>query len=394
MAAVKAAVQPEPVPSQKPRVPTARPMTIGTKIPEMRSASRCTWALPFWASSTRCAIWASWVSLPMRVARTTSRPPEFTVAPTTRVADADLDGHGLTGEHRGVDRGRARGDDAVGRDLLAGADDELVTHRELLDRDADLLAVAQDGDVLGAHLEQGAQGGAGLTLGPGLGIAPGQQEGRHPGRGLEIDVAGAVGPLDGEAERVGHAGRTGRAEEERVERPPERGQRPDRDEGVHRRRAVPQVDPGSAVERPGSPDDDGCGEGQRRPLPVGELERRDHRHRDDRHGEHQRDEQPVAQGPRRVGDFESATGPSTEGASGAGGRLAAYPACSTVSSRYVGRDGLGVLDPGLLGGVVDRRDDAVELVELALDPVGARRAGHPGDVELNAGGHWYLLRSR
>jgi hypothetical protein len=41
------------------------------------------------------------------------------------------------------------------------------------------------------------------------------------------------------------------------------------------------------------------------------------------------------------------------------------------------------LDPGLLGGVVDRRADAVELVELALDAVGARGAGHAADGQLD-----------
>ena len=82
-AAVKAGASPPPVPIQNPSVAAASPMTMGTKMPETRSASRCTWALPFWASSTRRAICASWVSEPMRVARTTSRPPALTVAPTT-----------------------------------------------------------------------------------------------------------------------------------------------------------------------------------------------------------------------------------------------------------------------------------------------------------------------
>ena len=82
-AAVKAAVTPPPAPSQKPSVATARPITIGTKTPEIRSARRCTSALPFCASSTSRAICASWVSAPMRVARTSSRPPALTVAPTT-----------------------------------------------------------------------------------------------------------------------------------------------------------------------------------------------------------------------------------------------------------------------------------------------------------------------
>ena len=82
-AAANAAVEPAPAPSQKPRVATEIVMTMGTKTPEIRSASRWAWALPVWASSTSRAIWASWVSDPTRVARTTSRPPALTVAPTT-----------------------------------------------------------------------------------------------------------------------------------------------------------------------------------------------------------------------------------------------------------------------------------------------------------------------
>ena len=82
-AAVNAAVGPAPVPSHQPRVPTASVMTIGTKTPEIRSASRCTAALPLCACSTRSAIRASWVSAPTRVAVTTSRPPALIVAPTT-----------------------------------------------------------------------------------------------------------------------------------------------------------------------------------------------------------------------------------------------------------------------------------------------------------------------
>ena len=52
------------------------------------------------------------------------------------VAGADLDGHRFAGEHGGVDRGGAVLDDAVGGDLLAGADDEPVADGELVDRDA------------------------------------------------------------------------------------------------------------------------------------------------------------------------------------------------------------------------------------------------------------------
>ena len=82
-AAVNAGGADSPAPSQKPRVATASAMTIGTKTAEIRSARRCTGALPVWASSTSRAIWASAVSAPTRVARTTSRPPALTVAPVT-----------------------------------------------------------------------------------------------------------------------------------------------------------------------------------------------------------------------------------------------------------------------------------------------------------------------
>ncbi|MPM67994.1 hypothetical protein SDC9_114920 [bioreactor metagenome] len=82
-AAVKAAVSGKPRAIQVARVARATTMTIGTKTPETRSASRWISALPDWASSTRRAIRASRVSAPIRVARTTSRPPAFTVAPVT-----------------------------------------------------------------------------------------------------------------------------------------------------------------------------------------------------------------------------------------------------------------------------------------------------------------------
>ena len=82
-AAANAFVAPAPSSSQNARVATDSAMTTGTKTAETRSARRCTGALPDWASETSRAIWASAVSAPTRVARTTSRPPAFTVAPAT-----------------------------------------------------------------------------------------------------------------------------------------------------------------------------------------------------------------------------------------------------------------------------------------------------------------------
>ena len=82
-AAVNAVDTAAPETIQNPRVATARAMTIGTKTPEIRSASRCAGALPFCACSTSRAICASCVSEPTRSAWTTRTPSTLTVAPTT-----------------------------------------------------------------------------------------------------------------------------------------------------------------------------------------------------------------------------------------------------------------------------------------------------------------------
>ena len=62
---------------------TATAMTTGTNTADIRSASRCTGAFPAWAWATSRASWASWVSAPTRVARTTSRPSALTHPPAT-----------------------------------------------------------------------------------------------------------------------------------------------------------------------------------------------------------------------------------------------------------------------------------------------------------------------
>ena len=207
---------------------------------------------------------------------------------------------------------------------------------------------------------------------------PAEQERRHPGRGLEVDVVEPVGPLEGEPERVGHADHAGAPEEERDQRPAERRQHADRDERVHGGAAVPQVHQRGPVERPRAPDDDGRGQGQRQPLPAVDLERRHHRHQHDRHGEQRRDQQPLAER-SSSGSRSSARRPPAP-AVGSGRRTRrrrrsrGARRCVTVA---------GWRDPGALGRVVDAGGDAVELVELALDAVGARRAGHAGDVELD-----------
>ena len=64
--------------------------------------------------------------------------------------------------------GRAVGDDAVDRDLLAGPDPDQVADDDLLDRDVDLGAVAQHPGGLRGEPDQGGDRGGGLLLRPGL----------------------------------------------------------------------------------------------------------------------------------------------------------------------------------------------------------------------------------
>ena len=95
------------------------------------------------------------------------------------VAGALLDRDGLAREERLVDGRGSLLDDAVGRDLLARADDEAVADAELADRDAPLApVVVEHGDVLRAEREQRRERGAGAALGAGLEVAPGQDQRR------------------------------------------------------------------------------------------------------------------------------------------------------------------------------------------------------------------------
>ena len=82
-AALQADAAGSPAPSQKPSVAAATAITHGTNTAAIRSASRCASALVACAWLTRRVICASKVPEPTRVARTTSRPLMFTVAPVT-----------------------------------------------------------------------------------------------------------------------------------------------------------------------------------------------------------------------------------------------------------------------------------------------------------------------
>ncbi len=204
-----------------------------------------------------------------------------------------------------------------------------------------------------------------------------------------------------------HPGHPRVAEEQRPQRPAVRRQRADRHQGVHGRGAVPGVGERGAVERPGGVRHDGRGEGERHPLPVGELQGGHHRQHDHGQGQNGGRGQPPAQ----RGEFGVRGGTFGEGRAGraagaaAGGRRG--PGGWRGSGRRGGvaggldrrdevadRDAARVLDPRLLGRVVDGGGDPVHPVELLLDTGGARRARHAADRQLDPLPRRSLVRVR
>ena len=146
------------------------------------------------------------------------------------------------------------------------------------------------------------------------------------------------------------AGQAGPADEQRVQRPAERGQRSDGDQGVHGRGGVLQVPPRRAVIGQAAPDHDRCSQGEREPLRVRRVGR------------------GLADRCNRLGGRQRG---------GVAGPL-------DGRDELVRGDRVRVRDGGLLGGVVDHGLHAVELVELALDPVGAGPARHAADDQVRS----------
>ena len=139
---------------------------------------------------------------------------------------------------------------------------------------------------LAPELEQCPERSSRTSFRASLEVPTGEDEGRHDGRDLEVDLLGGSAAVEDELETHAHARLPGAEEDEGDDRPAPRGEHADRDEGVHRRGAVLQVLPGSTVERPRAPERDRRREQQGEPLPVLELERLEHREQE--HGERQR----------------------------------------------------------------------------------------------------------
>ena len=168
--------------------------TIGTKTAVIRSASRAMGALPVCASETSRPIWASVVSLPTRVARTSRRPEVLMVAPVTVSS-----GPTSTGMDSPVTREVSTAEWPVTTKpsvaiFSPGRTTNLVAGNQLGGRDLHLDAVAQHGGFLGAQVQQGLQRVPGAGLGPRLQVAAQQQEGGDHAGGFEVELRARSSP--------------------------------------------------------------------------------------------------------------------------------------------------------------------------------------------------------
>ena len=128
-------------------------------------------------------------------------------------------------------------------------------------------------------------------------------------------------------------------------------------------------------------EDDRRREGERDPLPAREAQRRHHRQQRDRQGQHDREPEPPREHGDRLVVMVVPAGLAMRSAGGRRGRVRVVAGRLDRADELVDGDGRVAVDGRLLGREVDRRLDAVELVQLLLDPRGAGGAGHPLEVE-------------
>ena len=336
-------------------------------------------------------MWASAVSLPTRVARTTRRPSTLMVAPTTSSPAPTSTGtlSPVTATcRRTIRRPRPR---RRWRPARPGGTTNRSPTASSVDRTALLAPVAvEHGGLRGAELGQGAQRAAGAALGAGLEVAAAEDQGDRRRGDLEVDV---VRLAAGRHQRHHHLHPVvaGMGEQQRADAGGERGEHADRHERVHRGRAVAGVLPGGPVERPRRPGRHRRGEHEARPTAsCGTAARRSSTARST--GTPSTTAVTNRSRSRRSRSAGSSVSPASSAAAApaAAGRRRRQQC--PVADRLDGLDQLVgrrqrrvVADPGLLGGVVDRGRDAVEPVELLLDARRARGAGHPGDGQVELG---------
>ena len=300
-AALQADAAGSPAPSQKPSVATATAITHGTNTAAIRSASRCALALVACAWLTRRVICASRVSAPTWVARTTSRPLMFTVAPVT----------GSPGPtSAGIDSPVTSDASTAERPSVTIPSVAIFSPGRTTNR-------SPAGEFRHRHPPLGSPSRSTATvLAPRAASALSARPDRSRARASRYRPASTAAVTPAAASRysvsplawpkvnandifipVMPAPPNSSAYTDQQNDAPT----PDADQGVHGGGAVAQAVPGGPVQRPGAPGRDRRGQQQAHPLPAGELRGRHHRQHDDRHGQRDADHEPPGQRPGLAG---------------------------------------------------------------------------------------------
>ena len=268
------------------------------------------------------------------------------------VARPDLDRDRLPGHAGDVDRAVTADHHAIGGHRPARSDQEDVTDAQPGSVDHRLPPSRRTVTCAGRRATRPTQRSPRPALGSGLQVPPDQEERGDTHRRLEVQAGCPAVPLQPQLEGVGVADLTGRAEQQRVGRPAQRGQRAERDQGVHAGGALDQVARRRGVEGPAGPADHRHAEQQAEPLPSVELPRRHHGQHDHRQAEHGRYESPPTQHAYVVVGIVLPVAGQARAVTGPLDRLDQRLRCGRPTE----------LHRGLLGGVVDGRVDP-------LDPV-------------------------
>ena len=330
--------------SQPANVATATTITIGTKIAETRSASRWTGAFPDCACSTSRAICASAVSEPT-LRRTHDEPSvgverrarDLALAPRPRPART------RPSASTGRPPIRPRRPTPSVATFSPGRTTKRSPTLQLADRHEHFFAAAQTRASFAPSSQQLPDRVARTALRTRLEVAAEQDERRERGRELEIGVPRRA------------------TCDEHDRRPEPRGERPDRDQRVHRRRQVARGSERRAVKAEAAPEHDRRRERKRDPLPAGELERRHHREQRDRNRRAR--PQPRGAAARLASAPSVAVLPPR-----ASPRARRSPQTRPSPTRSSIETGRATTHGRLLGREVDRSPDAVELVQPLLDP--------------------------
>ena len=169
-------------------------MTAGTNHAATRSAMAWIGARERWALATAATMRASVVSSPTRRGLDDEAAVAVEGGAGDLVAGRLLHRDGLAGQHALVERRAAFDDEAVDRDLGAGADAQAIAGADLGERHVGLAAVGGDAaGGRGREVEERADRRPGALAGTELEDLAEQHEDDDDGRGLEIDRQIAVG---------------------------------------------------------------------------------------------------------------------------------------------------------------------------------------------------------